>query len=85
MREPFVRHMWGPGLFELLILALIIGGAIVLIVTLTRNRPPMPGPSVAPPTKDLAVETLRMRYAKGEITQEEFKAMSSDLGGVDSS
>lgn len=93
MQETLMRHMWGPGLFELLFLGLIIGGAVVLILLLARGRPPMPGqPAVSPPPvspppvsppKDIAIETVRMRYAKGEISQEEFKAMSADLAGVE--
>jgi uncharacterized membrane protein len=33
---------------------------------------------------DGAMEALRLRYAQGEITREEFLQVSQDLGGTDS-
>lgn len=67
---------WGPGwwpfgpLFMLGFLAIVIGpvvGAIRRWGWSNTSRP------------DSALETLRMRYAKGEIAREEFEAMRRDL------
>jgi membrane-associated protease RseP (regulator of RpoE activity) len=69
---------------------LITGALVALIVLLARrNRPAGPPaeaataayvPAAAPSRAD-AMEVLRLRYAKGEITREEFLSMSADLGG----
>jgi uncharacterized membrane protein len=69
---------------------LITGAIIALIVVLARrNRPvaPSPEPTTAAyvpaqaPGRADAMEVLRLRYAKGEISREEFLGMSADLGG----
>ncbi len=69
---------------------LITGALVALIVLLARrNRPVGPSaeaataayvPAAAPSRAD-AMEVLRLRYAKGEISREEFLSMSADLGG----
>jgi putative membrane protein len=74
--------MWGPGwgsgygflgwLFTLLFWMLIIVGA-VLVVRWLIDQPKSPGSGEA------ALDILKRRYAKGEITQEQFEAMKRDL------
>ncbi|HEX2053088.1 MAG TPA: PDZ domain-containing protein [Actinomycetota bacterium] len=71
---------------------LITGALVALIVILVRRdraglKPPLATAAPAPATP-LAGETrsdpldlLRLRYARGEITREEFLTMSADLGG----
>ncbi len=51
---------------------LVIGGAIWLLLALTRSGQK---PAVAQTPLDI----LRMRYAKGEITQEQFETMKRNL------
>ena len=81
-------------LFGLLITGALIALAVILA---RRNRPPAEpaGPAPAfvpaggadranPPADPLAdpLEVLRLRYAKGEISREEFLTMSADLDGA---
>ena len=76
--------MWGPGwgpgyglfgwLMMLLFWILIIVGAALIIrwlVTETGSRSAAAG--------DTTVDILKRRYAKGEITKEQFEAMKRDL------
>ncbi len=51
---------------------LVIGGAIWLLLALTRS-----GQKSASPQTPLDI--LRVRYAKGEITQEQFETMKHTL------
>ena len=41
---------------------------------------PPPPPSYQPPPQQSPLEMLNMRYARGEITQEEFQRMRQTLG-----
>lgn len=77
--------MWGPGwwgsgyglfgmLFMLLFWILIIVGAVLIIrwlVTETGSRGAGSG--------ETALDILKRRYAKGELTKEQFEAMKRDL------
>ena len=71
---------WGPGyglfgwLMMLLFWILIIVGAALIIrwlVTETGSRSAAAG--------DTTVDILKRRYAKGEITKDQFEAMKRDL------
>ena len=72
---------WGPGWWLLgpLMMLVFWGAVIVLVVGFFRSRCSRrahgPGP-------DPALEILRARYAKGEITRDEFEAMRRDLQAV---
>jgi putative membrane protein len=68
------RHheMWIGPLAALLFLALLVGGAIV-IVRMLINRPPSGGASRGP----LAI--LEERFARGEIDEEEFRTRRDAL------
>ena len=67
---------WGIfGLFGGVFRLLLIGGAIVAIVMVV-NR----GGGARWHRDDSAVETLRRRYASGEISKEEFEQKMKDLG-----
>ncbi|WP_401000458.1 SHOCT domain-containing protein [Agromyces sp. GXQ0307] len=75
--------MWLPGL---LFGALVIGGIVVLVVLLVRSASGHggtgtafgPGPGgVARP--DRAKEILEERLARGEITPDEFRSLSTTL------
>jgi uncharacterized membrane protein len=67
------------------LLALIVAAAVWLVLRLAGRRPLLP---VAPtamssgPQADGALETLRLRYARGEIDRDEFLRVSGDLGAA---
>ncbi len=73
------------GLLFLAFWGVIIAGAIWLVVTLIRASqgqtplalPPTPSPTSPPQTP---LEILKLRYAKGEITKEQFEEMRRNLG-----
>jgi hypothetical protein len=44
------------------------------------STPPPPPPGYQPPPQQSPLEMLNMRYARGEITQEEFQRMRQTLG-----
>jgi putative membrane protein len=68
-----------------LFLLLIIGAVIALVVWLVRagNRTGgVGGPSVHenPPSTPRALDILNERYARGEITKEQYDTMRRDIG-----
>ncbi len=66
------------GLLMLLFWILIIVAAVWLITTVVRGNQThvnAPGPVQTP------LDILKMRYARGEITKEQFDQMKQDLGG----
>lgn len=58
---------------------LVIGGVIALVIWLLRPGR-MAETISGPPTND-ALQILRERYAKGEITKEQYDQMRQDLEG----
>ncbi len=78
---PWGWHMWwgawgvGMMLFMLLFWALIIVG----VVALFRWAFGRSGPSGRPERGGRALEILKERYAKGELTREQFEAMRRDI------
>ncbi|MGH2705660.1 MAG: hypothetical protein ACRDJ4_11360, partial [Actinomycetota bacterium] len=72
-----------PGIFTLALLALLVALAVWGLVVLRRARPTAgPGMQAAPRAEDVALREARMRYARGEITREQFLEISSDLQGT---
>ncbi len=65
------------GILMLAFWVLIIGGAVWLVVTLARG-----GQSAltTPNTGQTSLAILQARYAKGEITKEQFDQMKRDIG-----
>ena len=61
--------MWGMMGWVVLPWLLLIAAVVVAVWWLVRQRP----------QHDRALETLRERYARGEITREEFEARRRDL------
>ena len=57
--------------------ALIIGGIVLLVVWLARNAGRT---ALGASTGDAPLDILKARYAKGEITKEQFDAVKRDLG-----
>ena len=65
---------WLGPLMMLVFWVLVIGG-IVLVLRAWWQPPTRPGQS-----SDTALEILRERYARGEISREQFEEMRRDLG-----
>ncbi len=74
---------WFGGIFMILFWVLVIAGIIALVRWLVAsNRASNPGATGtrgATGTGASALETLKQRYAKGEIDREQFLAMKKDL------
>lgn len=73
------HFMWGTGGFLMIIgmilfWALIIGGTIYLIQRFAQREAPQP---IATP-----LETLKLRYARGQIDKQEYEAKKTDLLGT---
>jgi putative membrane protein len=66
---------WGIGMMLMMLVfwGLVIVGLVVGIRWLMRGLWPAPA--------DRAVDILRERYARGEISKDEFEAKREDLGG----
>ena len=70
---------WGlMGGLGILFWVLIIAGGIWLYQSLKRNNAAT-NPNA--PTLESPLDILKRRYAKGEITKEQFDTMKADLGG----
>lgn len=71
----WVDYGWGMGfgwLFMVLFWALVILGVVFIFKMISeRSRPAEKG--------ETALDILKKRYAKGEITKEEFERMKDDL------
>jgi putative membrane protein len=76
---------WGGMIFGGLLTLLFWGVVIALIVfvvrALSRSGSGQAAPSAGSPaqTPDRALEILRERYARGEISKDEFNSMRQDL------
>jgi putative membrane protein len=72
---------WGMGwfgmIFMLLFWVLIIVGIVFLIRWLVQNRGSRSSSGVG--TGSQAMEILKERYAKGEITSDEFESMKKEI------
>lgn len=68
--------MGGFGFFFMILFwGLVIWAIIALVQSVSRNNTQ----SVGGPQSDTALEMLRKRYVKGEITKAEFEQMKKDL------
>ncbi len=70
------------GLLMLLFWVAVVGGAIWLVVTLvrgTQNSNSSPVSTPAPLGGQTVLDVLKVRYARGEITKEQFEEMKRDL------
>lgn len=87
---PGTQH--GVGAFGWLVFAVLLAILIVAVVFLVRALREQRGPGAgrqAPLLADQALAELRLRYARGELTREEFIQRGNDLvaslGGVPAS
>jgi putative membrane protein len=79
--HPWMWHWGGMWIFPMLMFIVMI---IILFVIFRRGvcRPPWWGPEGhyrEGGEADSALEILKKRYAKGEITKEEFEQMKKDI------
>ncbi len=63
-------------ILSLVFWALIIAGIVILVVWLVRNAGRT---GLSAPSSDPAMEILKSRFAKGEITKEQFEEMRRTL------
>ena len=68
-------HTWFGGIFMWIIWVIILGLIIYFIFAATQSRAGK-GP---PEPKETPLDVLKMRYAKGEITKEQFEEMKRGL------
>ncbi len=68
----FGGHMGLAWLFWILVIGIIVWG-ISLIMRSQGSQEPRP-------KKESPLEILKQRYARGEITREEYQQMKADLG-----
>jgi putative membrane protein len=69
--------MFGFGiLFMFVIPLLVIGGVAWLVLALARGSQ---GTALIPSARETPLDTLKVRYAKGEISKEQFEQMKRDL------
>ncbi len=73
----FAGGMWFMWIFWLLLFGLIIGLAVWAVNKL--SRPSGPSVQTAAPGGSGALAILKERYARGEITREEFESMRKDI------
>jgi uncharacterized membrane protein len=73
---------WG-GILPSFLLLVLIGVTIWAVFRITARPVPAAGPGLSAPAgrRDQALEEVRLRYARGEMTREEFVQRSRDLGG----
>lgn len=85
----FGMGMWGLGALVMIAFwVLVIGGAVWLVMTLVRGTQSQVSPTTNPPALSTGavkldqapLDILKTRYAKGEITKEQFEEMRRDLG-----
>jgi putative membrane protein len=73
----FTSMMLFGGLLFLVFWTVIIVGMVWLVITLIRNS--QTG-SVTAPSRPAPLDILKERYAKGEITKEQFEEIRRELG-----
>jgi putative membrane protein len=72
---------WITGLVFLLLFLVLIGGLAAVVVWLIARQPSTgsTGQQKQPATREDSLEILRQRYARGEISREEYQTIREDL------
>jgi len=75
--------VWGMGLGAIFMVVPLLVLFLVLVLALGSFRPREHVPPYAPPPPSAAtaLETLNVRYARGEISREEYQRIRADLEG----
>lgn len=71
---PMMHYGHGGGMFMWIIFLIIAGLLLYFIFQATKTRGQMPTQS------ESALDILKKRYAKGEISKEDFDRMKTDIG-----
>lgn len=77
-------HAWGPGMMAghgwgLLWMALLVVATVAVAIAITRALLPSSDTNRPRPDEDSALETLRKRYARGDIDEDEYLARRDTL------
>ncbi len=74
---------WWSGPLHLIVMLLVVGLIVALVVWLVRRYGHLAAAAAAAPAvvADPAIGALRMRYARGEVSCEEYLSRLGDLGG----
>ncbi|MGZ4140969.1 MAG: hypothetical protein ACXVQY_00505 [Actinomycetota bacterium] len=80
-----IRHeFWAFGVWQFIFMVLVLAAIALLAVWLIRSFRTHPvAPMGHPPERssaETALHEARMRYARGELTREQFAQISTDLG-----
>lgn len=67
---------WGGGIFMMLFMVIFWAAVIFLVFYLFKRYVQQPGGA---PTSETPLEIARRRYAKGEISRDEFEQIKRDL------
>jgi putative membrane protein len=67
--------MYGFGGWILLIVIIALAGAVIYYLVMQTRNAPRPGK----PVGETALDILKKRFARGEISREEFQSMKKDL------
>ncbi len=71
-----MHYMWGTWGIGMMLMMFLFWGLVIVALVLGVRWLISQGKE---PRSDSALETLRQRYAKGEISNEKFEAMKRDL------
>ena len=82
----YADHSWWAGggwhIVPLLMFVIFIGVVVWAVLRLTSAKTSLGSPTVDPHRADGALEEVRVRYARGEMSREEFVQRFQDLGGT---
>jgi putative membrane protein len=86
MPDEFFRHggegaTWQRGLFALLIVIAVVGALVLLARMWLASRPTHTLGHGGPPPPNAALAELDLRYARGEVSREEYLQRRADLLG----
>ena len=71
-----MHYMWGPWGIGMMLMMLVFGGLVIVALVLGIRWLITEGKE---PRSDSALDILRQRYARGEISKEEFETLKRDL------
>ncbi len=71
-----MHYMWGPWGIGMMLMMLVFGGLVIVALVLGIRWLITEGKE---PRSDSALDILRQRYARGEISKEEFDAKKQEL------